>query len=203
MEPRYDLQKNKETELIKLIDTATNKSSLNSSLLLEEFKRNCISITPPEEDPPMMQFITIDSLKNYKSGQSIKAGNIILNIRKLISALPAIVAASVSISYDIPILKVCAALTLWKELCNIFTVEITREQAIVLVALWNNCDNSHHISLSDGFATVNALYKNLDDCVMNQTIYNRIIDQLITLQCIEVTDENIWLREWISKKYIN
>lgn len=203
MEIRYDLQKSKEAELIKIIDATTNKSPLNTNLLYEEFKKNYINITPPEEEPPMMQFLTIDSLRNYKSGQSFKAGNIILNIKKLINSLPAIVAASVSISYEIPILKVCAALALWKELRDIFTVEITREQAIVLVALWNNCDNTHHINISDGFVAANTLYKNLDDCTMNQTIYNRIIDQLTILQCIELTDENIWLREWISKKYRN
>ena len=82
MEIRYDLQNNKETELIKIIDTVTNESSLDSSLLFENFKKNCINITPPEEEPPMMQFLTIDSLKNYKSGQSIKPGNIKLNIKK-------------------------------------------------------------------------------------------------------------------------
>lgn len=38
---------------------------------------------------------------------------------------------------------------------------------------------------------------------MNQTIYNRIIDQLINLECIEVINEKIWLREWISQKYVN
>lgn len=203
MEIRYDLQNNKETELIKIIDTVTNESSLDSSLLFENFKKNCISITPPEEEPPMMQFLTIDSLKNYKSGQSIKPGNIKLNIKKLINTLPAIVETSVGILYDIPILQVCAALTLWKTLCNIFTVEITREQAIVLVALWKNCDVSHYINLSNGFDAVNTLYQKLDDCTMNQTIYNRIIDQLINLECIEVINEKIWLREWISQKYVN
>lgn len=105
--------------------------------------------------------------------------------------------------YDIPILQVCAALTLWKTLCNIFTVEITREQAIVLVALWKNCDVSHYINLSNGFDAVNTLYQKLDDCTMNQTIYNRIIDQLINLECIEVINEKIWLRKWISQKYVN
>ena len=38
MEIRYDLQNNKETELIKIIDTVTNESYLDSSLLFENFK---------------------------------------------------------------------------------------------------------------------------------------------------------------------
>ena len=140
MEIRYDLQNNKETELIKIIDTVTNESSLDSSLLFENFKKNCINITPPEEEPPMMQFLTIDSLKNYKSGQSIKPGNIKLNIKKLINTLPAIVETSVGILYDIPILQVCAALTLWKTLCNIFTVEITREQPLQILCMLCSTD---------------------------------------------------------------
>lgn len=51
MEIRYDLQNNKEAELIKIIDTVTNESSLDSSLLFEDFKKNCINITAPEEAP--------------------------------------------------------------------------------------------------------------------------------------------------------
>lgn len=201
MEKRLDLQKNKEAELFKIIDANVNKSALNSTVIFDEFLENYINITPPEEETPMMQFLTIDSLKKHKSGHSVKAGNIILNIRKLINALPTIIASSVSISYDIPILKVCAALAIWKDLRDIFTVEITREQAIVLVALWKNCDATQHISLSDGLVATNTLCKSLDDSAMNPTIFNKTIDQLITLHCIEVTDEKIWLREWISKKY--
>lgn len=52
-----------------------------------------------------------------------------------------------------------------------------------------NCDVSHYINLSNGFDAVNTLYQKLDDCTMNQTIYNRIIDQLINLECIEVINE--------------
>lgn len=29
-----------------------------------------------------------------------------------------------------------------------------------------------------------------------------IIDSLIKIECIEVTEDVIWLREWISKNYI-
>ena len=46
MEIRYDLQNNKEAELIKIIDIVTNESSLDSNLLFENFKKNCINITP-------------------------------------------------------------------------------------------------------------------------------------------------------------
>lgn len=48
MEIRYDLQNNKETELIKIIDTVTNESSLDSSLLFENFKKNCINGSIPK-----------------------------------------------------------------------------------------------------------------------------------------------------------
>lgn len=41
MEIRYDLQNNKETELIKIIDTVTNESSLDSR---ETLINSCISL---------------------------------------------------------------------------------------------------------------------------------------------------------------
>ncbi len=198
---RYDIQEKKEKELIQIIETVTNESSLDSCSLFEEFKNSCIHISPPEESFPIMSFVTFDSLKNYKNGHSIKAGNITLNIKKLIDSIPAIVETSIGFIYDIPILKICAALTLCKTFRDIFTVEITREQAIVLFALWKNCDGLYKISISEGFTAVNTLYKNLDDCIINQTIYNQIIDQLVTLQCISIADGEIHLRESINKEY--
>lgn len=202
MEKRNDLQMTKENELINLIAAALPELNATSSQVFNELKMyNGILITPPEEEPPRIEFLTFDSLKNYKSGQSIKPGNIFLNMKKLIDSIPTVITTTISISYDIPILKVCSLLALWKNFREVLTVEISREQAVVLIALWKDCDNNHQLNVSDGFNSVNTLYKMLDESEINSTIYNRILDQLVSLHCISITSDKIWLCEWISKKY--
>ena len=49
-------------------------------------------------------------LSSYNKGESIKPGNVKLNIRRLIESLPDLTEAVVGIAMDITILKVCAAL---------------------------------------------------------------------------------------------
>ena len=201
MEKRFDLQEEAEKGLIKIIDDIISPT-IDSSEVLKELKDiGCIRITPPEDPPFLMHCLTFSSLNNYENGNSYKFGNIKINIRKLIDTIPGIIEATISISYDIPILKICAALSLWKSIKNVFTVEITREQAITLIALWKNCDSSHHINLDTGYECVNNLYATLGEDEISSTLYNRTIDQLIELKCIDITNNTIWLCEWVSKKY--
>lgn len=72
--------------------------------------------------------VTIDSISNFKKGESIKPRNIKLNIRNLGKSSPDLTEAIVEIAVDIPILKVYATLNFWKMLRDITTVEVTKEQ---------------------------------------------------------------------------
>ena len=205
---RTDLQENIQEKIKSEIsqymhETSFKGTDINDSLIYNQFLNSgFLQITPPEEDPPMMQFITMDSLKNYKQGKSIKPGNIRLNIRNLIESIPSAVEMAVGIAIDLPVLKICAALNLWKTIKGFFTVEISKEEAFVIVSLWKNCDSRHEISLEKGFISTNELLKKYEEQEFSNIKYNQVIDSLIKLQCIELTEGVIWLREWISKNYI-
>ena len=149
----------------------------------------------------MRRMLVIDSLHNYNKGESIKPGNIKLNIRHLIEFLPDLTAATVGIAMDIPILKVCAALNIWKMLRAVTTVEITKEQAIVVVALWDNCNQQQRITLEKGFECFRSLYENIEtsNCTWEQ--YIKLISDLEKIGSLELDSNGIWLREWISKRY--
>lgn len=206
---RTDLQENIQEKIKSEIsqymhETSFKGTDINDSLIYNQFLNSgFLQITPPEEDPPMMQFITMDSLKNYKQGKSIKPGNIRLNIRNLIESIPSAVEMAAGIAIDLPVLKICAALNLWKTIKGFFTVEISKEEAFVIVSLWKNCDSRHEISLEKGFISTNELLKKYEEQGFSNIKYNQVIDSLIKLQCIELTEGVIWLREWISKNYID
>ena len=207
MQKRIDLQdaalqqlKNVFTEALSAsrANEGVNASWAFDSLLQTRF----ISITPPLEKPLTMQLLTLDSLHDYKNGSSIKPGNIVLNIKELIEAIPEVVSIGAGMVCDNLVITVCGAFSLWLKLRDIATVSITREQAFTIVALWKSCNSAHKISLDDGFIATNVLLKQYGESEITNLKYNIVIDSLIKMQCIELTEGIIWLREWISRSYI-
>ena len=205
MQKRIDLQdaalqqlKNVFTEALSRANEGVNASWAFDSLLQTRF----ISITPPLEKPLTMQLLTLDSLRDYKNGSSIKPGNIVLNIKELIEAIPEVVSIGAGMVCDNLVITVCGAFSLWLKLRDIATVSITREQAFTIVALWKSCNSAHKISLDDGFIATNVLLKQYGESEITNLKYNIVIDSLIKMQCIELTEGIIWLREWISRSYI-
>lgn len=205
LKDRNDLLENKKAEIVLIIEQtgiSLGKEDVCSKDIIQSFLNSGgLLMTAPQQEPPMMQMITMDSLSNYNKGESIKPGNIKLNIRNLIKSLPDLTAAAVEIAIDIPILKVCAALNIWKILRDITTVKITKEQAIAVMALWGNCDQKQRITLEKGFECFKALYKNIEksECTWEQ--YIELIGDLEKLGSLELDGNGIWLREWVSKQY--
>ena len=207
MKQRTDLQNNVtqqlKTTIAETLSNVFSNQSNDVSLIYNNLVRSrFVSISPPLEEPPMMQLLTMDSLRNYKDGSSIKPGNILLNIRKLIEAIPEVVSIGAGMISDNHIVTVCGALSLWLKLRDIATINISKEQAFVIVALWKNCNSNHKISLDDGFIATNNLFDQYGEPEITRLKYNMIIDSLVKIECIELTEEIIWLREWISKNYI-
>lgn len=207
MRERNDLQNSAiqqlETVIAENLSDHFSNEAVDSSLIYNDLvKCGFISITPPLEAPPMTQFLTINSLRNYREGSSIKPGNILLNFRKLIEAIPDVVSIGAGMACDNLVVTVCGAFSLWLKLRDIATVSISKEQAFTIVALWRGCNPAHKISLDEGFVATNKLLKQYGEPEMTDLKYNILIDSLEKIQCIELTEGIIWLREWISKKYI-
>ena len=207
MKQRTDLQNNVtqqlKTTIAETLSNIFSNQSNDVSLIYNNLVRSrFVSMSPPLEEPPMMQLLTMDSLRNYKDGSSIKPGNSLLNIRKLIEAIPEVVSIGAGMVSDNHIVTVCGALSLWLKLRDIATINISKEQAFVIVALWKNCNSNHKISLDDGFIATNNLFDQYGEPEITSLKYNMIIDSLVKIECIELTEEIIWLREWISKNYI-
>lgn len=206
---RTDLKQKVETQLKQEIQKhilCANENIADCNTIYNELtQQGFIEITSPEEqkERQLMQMLTLSSLKNFNGGNSIKPGNIILNIKTLIDAIPSVIEMTVSIALDIPILKICAALNIWKTVKKIFNVDISKDEAFVIVALWKNCDNRHRILLENGYHATNVLYERYGEPTITEIKYQQIVDSLENLKCIELDNSEIWLREWISKKYID
>ncbi|MDE6761373.1 MAG: hypothetical protein K2J90_11965 [Lachnospiraceae bacterium] len=162
-----------------------------------------MNITPPVEAPPTINCLSLDPLKNYKQGRSIKPGNVTLNIKHLIDTLTEIVTATVSLIGDITILKVCAAISIWKMLKEVFTIEIKKEQAIVIIALWKNCNEGKEISLEYGYNNTNLLCKQIHENEIAWEQYVDLMEELDKIKCIVLEENGVRLCEYVSKEYID
>lgn len=204
---RTDLQDHVTQQLQTVItDTLSklfNSEDVDSSLIYNNLvKCGFVSVIPPLEEPPKMQLLTMDSLRNYKEGSSIKPGNIMLNIRKLVEAIPEVISIGSAMACDNLVFTISGAFSLWLKLKDIATFSISKEQAFVIVALWKKCNDNHKITLDDGFIATNNLLEQYGEPVITSIKYNKIIDSLAKVKCIEIIEDTIWLREWISQKYI-
>ena len=122
-ELRVDLEEKVETQLINKVSEFLQLSDDECTTIYKRLK-NChfLQITPPQDPPATMSLIILDHLQNYNEGCSIKPGNIVLNIYKLIQSIPSILSDIIEMSIEMPnkmskvILCVHAALDIWKEI---------------------------------------------------------------------------------------
>jgi len=122
----------------------------------------------------------------------------------LIESLPELVSLGVGMISENPIIVVCGALSLCRKLIDNASLSISKEQAYVIVALWKSCNNSEHrILLNDGFIATNKILNEYGETKITCTKYNILIDSLVKMRCIDLSDNTIFLREMVSKKYIN
>ena len=134
-------------------------------------------------------------------GLSIKPGNITLNWKKLVYGIPSIIESSIAIETNNIILIGCSALTLCKTINKILSVEISKEQSIVLLALWQGRKYRRKIPVSDGLNLVNKFCKIYSEEPMDNKVYQRTLDELLRLKCIDLVDDKILLIEKVSRKY--
>ena len=203
LEDRDDLLEIKRNEIISIIEKTRillHEEGTDSKKIMDSFlESGGISFTPPQQMPPMMRMLTIDSL-NYK-GESIKPGNIKLNIRCVIEHLSDLIENTVEFATGISILRVCAILNIWKVLKDITTVEITKEQAITIISLGENCNQQKRITLEKGFKCFKNFYESIEKCEGTWEQYIKIVNDLEKIGSLKLDINGIWLCESVNITY--
>jgi hypothetical protein len=168
--------------------------------VLDAFSR----VTPPEEPEFTIGLITINSLHTSPKAQSRKPGNVVLNWRKLIDIVPDVSLAGLGAA-TLPIAPawsaVLAALYIWNKVWRGSFEEFSDAEAVAILALWKNRDGEAKISEADGFAKTNDLRATYSLAPLTLGQFTSVIDRLIQIDCIELTEGIIWLREWVTVKY--
>ena len=78
-------------------------------------------------------------------------------------------------------------------------VRIEPRDSVVLEAMWGGKDPKHRIR--KGLALELSIQKLSDYSLesIDETAFDRALDRLAELECIEIESEEVWLREWVKR----
>lgn len=177
-------------------------------MLSEDARRRIVDaftrVTPPEEPEITIGLITISSLYDAPKASSRKPGNVLLNWKKLLDIVPDVSlaglgAATLPVSPQIAV--VLAGLYIWNKVWRGSVEEFSDIEAVTILALWEHRNERNRISEQDGFARTNEVRGRYALQPLTTSQYASAINRLVSLECIELKDGIIWLREWVRKKY--
>jgi hypothetical protein len=167
-----------------------NKDDVTQSIV------DIFEVVPPEVET------TFKSIQMYSAtnANTIKPGNIILNWRKLPEKISDIVliGAGATSSWLVPfaILRICQ---LALDLANI---PLSRHHAIALHMILKHKDSSHHnIAENEVFTKTNEYLVEKGDHALDKKQFSQVINELVKLQCVELIDGRLRLKEKVNAKY--
>ena len=206
MELDYDRADEKKDEIISSLSSILQKNvCVKNSFdqISKEIVSQCITVRPPEKEKVVLHLMTM-SPSGRGGGKSTKAGNIVLNIRKLVEAVASGAFAAVS-AYQVPWLGIFGFILLWNSLWSSAQVELTENDAAVIWTMWVHRDRKNNEISDEGLLNkVNDHLEKYDRASMTQKDMEFSIRHLEDIKSIKRSKKNPkdwWLCEWIAPSY--
>jgi hypothetical protein len=92
-------------------------------------------------------------------------------------------------------------LVIWKDLYSTSQVELGPQHATAMLTMWNNHDGRKRISEEKARELTNEALAQFDMNRTSPATFANIIDDLTLAGCVELSDGEIWLREWIRRSW--
>lgn len=158
------------------------------------------SVSPPLEPPMVIEMITLHS-GGRRGGNSRKPGNIVLNWRRLVQDSADLVltgAGVVATPWLIPL----AALSIFNKLWAHSSIDVSREQAACLFAMWHHRDENNRIEIDRAHSESAALFEVFTWPSLGRAEFDAVLHDLVQMRCVELPGAGtIWLREWVRTSY--
>lgn len=169
-----------------------------SEELVEKLFRN-YGIYVASDTPKVVYigFLRIDSLEANKNYTSKKIENIVVDVKRSLAVFFEMVGFIHELGTDNSVFCIYTLGKMIQYLYKMCTITITDEQAIILVALWNSCDQCNQISLEDGFKCVGSLYRRIKNIECTWEKYIEGIERLEKIKSLVFDIEKIELLEEI------
>lgn len=143
------------------------------------------------------ELITINSAGG---GMSRKPGNIVLNWRRFFDLMPDVGVAAVDLIGKNGFVTTLVALYVWNKLWRGSEAKLTDAEASVIEALWRNKGSVRTVPSDRAFALTNDLRQTMSVAPLSRSEFERATDLLVAMHCVQVTNDEIWLREWVRKR---
>jgi hypothetical protein len=159
-------------------------------------------ITAPYWEPPPMELVTMGP-KGHGGGVTVKPGNIVLNLHKLVRAI-ATGALTIAGTTAAPWTLILGALVTWDNLWSCLKLKINDVQACVLWSLWQARDARNTIAKASVLEAVQRERQAAGEQPLSQEQIDCALEDLAKMKCIKQSSsdpERWWLREWVKIKY--
>jgi hypothetical protein len=161
-----------------------------------------VTLTPPETDTSI-RHVTVVGPGLPERGETVKPGNIRLDMRKLVTSAArgvVAIAGAAQIPWTIPLV----ALEIWDNLWSLLKVDLSEREAAVFWTMWLRADREDCVAGDQVLAYVNEeLSRHGRDPITEQEVEDSL-RALERMGCIERSRGNPtkwWLREWIRVTY--
>jgi len=159
-----------------------------------------IEVMPSDSMSGNVKCYQLLTIKNggVVGGHSRKIRNIIIKTRKLIDIIPDLVLTSAGTLSSQWWIIFFAPLHIWKTLCCNADIELDRNHAMAIYALWKNVDLNNKISKNLALQKVNERLQGNNFKELNEDEFNKVIDRLCRIGCIKIEYEEISLIESVK-----
>jgi hypothetical protein len=170
-----------------------------------------VRIVPPEEKEERTTFDLIRASSftassfapDLRGGESVKPGNITVDMRRLVTAGAQTVRDITSV-LKMPWLAPVIALVMWDRIWSLLKVQISEVEAVLIWVMWMNCDEEHVVAESILLEKVNAERTRHSRKPITQGEFEAALATLEKMKCIQHSRNDgskWWLRERVSVKY--
>lgn len=206
MEFDYDRAEEKKNEIIASLSSLLQTNvgiKDNFSDISKDIFSSCITVRPPEKQKIVLHFMTM-SPSGRGGGKSTKAGNIVLNIRKLVEAI-ASGAFTIVGAFQVPWLGIFGLILLWNSLWSSTQVDLSENDAAVIWTMWVHRDRKNNEISDEGLLEkVNDHLQKYDRALITQKDMEFSISRIEKIKSIKrskINPKNWWLCEWIAPAY--
>jgi hypothetical protein len=190
----------KKIELTAVAEHAVDKHTTNGASVANLVVQAFAKLSPPE-NPEVYAELIVLSVARRPTGESRKAGNIYLNWKKLVDIVPDAALAAAGGAAGPPWLLVLAGLYIWNKLWRGAQEKLTDIEATIILALWRNRNAENKISEDEGYEKTNVLRREFELPELSKASYQEAINRLLKIDCIELDEGWLWLREWVRVAY--
>ena len=120
---------------------------------------------------------------------------------KLMDLVPDVTIAAVGAATSPPWLLPFIGLYVWNKLWCSSREELSETEATIIYALWKHRNGEDKISEDEGFDRTNATRETTGLQRLNRREFDLSVNRLVQMECIEIEEGIIWLREWVRIEY--